>query len=98
MTRDDSWSGRLDFDAGTADGTTGEPGVPAMHPAMKILHVGGSGNLREDLAGRLADPCTRDASRFGHMPAPNYRNVRDGLPWWHGGRHNGRLPRRTGRQ
>ena len=98
MTRNDSWSGWLDFDAGTADGTTGGPGVLVMHPAMKILHMGDLGNPGEDLAGRLANLCIRDASRFGYMPAPNYRDVRDGLPVGYGGCHNGRLPRRMERQ
>ena len=93
MTRDDSWSGWLDFDAGTVDGIPSEPGVFVMHAAMKILYIGGSESLREDLAGRLADPCTRDASRFKYMLAPNYRDVRDGLLGEYRERHGGRLPR-----
>ena len=98
MTRNDSWSGRLDFDAGTADGIPSEPGVLVMHAAMKILHVGGSGNLREDLAGRLADPCTRDAPGFRYILAPNCRDVRDGLPGGYGKRRDGRFPWRMERQ
>ena len=96
--RDDPWSGRPDFDTGTANGVPGEPGSTVMHAAMKILHVGGLENLREDLAGRLADPCTRDASRFRYMLAPNHRDVRDGLPGGYKGRRDGRLPRRMERQ
>ena len=46
MTRGDSRSGWPDFDAGTADEVPGEPGVLVMHAAMKILHMGGPGNLR----------------------------------------------------
>ena len=98
MTRGDSRSGWPDFDAGTADEVPGEPGVLVMHAAMKILHMGGPGNLREDLAGRLADPCTRDASRFKYMLAPNYRDVRDGLPGGYRGRHDGCLLKCVERQ
>ena len=64
-----------------------------MHAAMRILYTGGSENLREDLAGRLEDPCTRDASRFKYMLAPDYRDVRNGLPVEYRERYDGRLPR-----
>ena len=61
------WSQWLDFDRTNIETVPESPGVCIMHASMKTLYIGGSHNIRQELLGRLSDPCTSKAKRFRYI-------------------------------
>jgi hypothetical protein len=73
----DEWSQWLDFDRASVEAAPESPGVCVMHANMKILYIGGSQNIRQDLLAKLSDPCTADAKRFKYLVTPVFEAVKD---------------------
>jgi hypothetical protein len=71
------WSQWLDFDRPNVDAVPESSGVCVMHASMKILYIGGSNNIRQELMGKLSDPCTSKAKRFRYIATPDFESVRE---------------------
>jgi len=66
------WSQWLDFDRTSIEMAPESPGVCVLHASMKILFIGGSQNMRQELLSRLSDPCTSKAKRFRYIVTPEF--------------------------
>lgn len=64
-----------------------------MHAAMKILHIGGSDNIRRDLKGALNKVCVSDATRFKYAEDADYHTAQEELIADYKERHSGDLPK-----
>jgi excinuclease UvrABC nuclease subunit len=73
----DDWSQWLDFDRANVEAVPESPGVCIMHASMKILYIGGSRNVRQELLGRLSDPCTSKAKRFRYLVTSEFTSVKE---------------------
>ena len=71
------WSQWLDFDRPSVEMVPESPGVCVMHASMKILYIGGSPNVRQELLGKLSDPCTGKAKRFRYIATPDFESVKE---------------------
>jgi excinuclease UvrABC nuclease subunit len=93
MADEISWSEWLDFNEEIVSKVPESPGVYMMHAAMKILFIGGSGNLRQSITESLKSSCTSDAKRFRYFAANSYEEIRDRLLKEYQEKHEGRLPK-----
>jgi len=73
----DEWSQWLDFDRANVEAVPESPGVCVMHASMKILYIGASPNIRQELMGRLSDSCTAKAKRFRYVVTPTFESVKE---------------------
>lgn len=73
----DDWSQWLDFDRANIEAAPESPGVCVMHASMKILYIGGSQNIRQELLHRLSDPCAGKAKRFRYIMTPEFETVKE---------------------
>lgn len=87
-----SWSDWLDFDRAGVGVVPEAPGVYLMHEGMKVLHIGGSNNMRSSLLALLSDPCASNAKRFHYMPTPSYLQVKEQLLKEYAEKHAGKMP------
>ncbi|AFU57217.1 MAG: hypothetical protein QXX64_02380 [Nitrososphaera sp.] len=87
----DEWSQWLDFDKANVEAVPESPGVCVMHARMKILYIGASPNIRQELMGRLSDPCTAKAKRFRYIVTPAFESVKEQQVKEYVGKH-GKLP------
>lgn len=71
------WSQWLDFDRANVEAVPELPGVCVVHASMKILYIGGSKNVRQELLNRLSDPCTANAKRFRYIATPDFESVKE---------------------
>lgn len=71
------WSQWLDFDRPNVEAVPESPGVCVMHASMKTLYIGGSRNVRQELLGRLSDPCTSKAKRFRYIATDDFEGVKE---------------------
>ncbi len=71
------WSQWLDFHRASIETTPELPGACVMHENMKILYIGGSQNVRQELLSRLSDPCTKKAKRFRYIVTPEFEAIRE---------------------
>lgn len=71
------WSQWLDFNRVNIETVPESPGVWVMHASMKILYIGGGHNIRQELLGRLLDPCASKAKRFHYIVTPEFERVKD---------------------
>ena len=71
------WSQWLDFDRTSIEMAPESPGVCVLHASMKILYIGGSQNMRQELLNRLSDPCTSNAKRFRYIVTPEFEAIRE---------------------
>lgn len=71
------WSQWLDFDRTSIEMAPESPGVCVLHASMKILYIGGSQNMRQELLNRLSDPCARKAKRFRYLVTPEFGAIRE---------------------
>jgi excinuclease UvrABC nuclease subunit len=71
------WSQWLDFDRSNVEAAPESPGVCVMHANMKILYIGGSRNIRQELLDRLSDPCTTKAKRFRYMATESFETIKE---------------------
>jgi hypothetical protein len=71
------WSQWLDFDRTSIEMAPESPGVCVLHASMKILYIGGSQNMRQELLNRLSDPCTSKAKRFRYIVTPEFEAIRE---------------------
>jgi hypothetical protein len=85
------WSQWLDFDVVNIEAAPESPGVYAMHASMKILYIGASQNIRQELLGRLSDPCAGKAKRFRYVITPEFERVKEEQVKEYVSKH-GRLP------
>jgi hypothetical protein len=85
------WSQWLDFDRASVESVPESPGVCVMHANMKTLYIGGSTNVRQELLGKLSDPCTAGAKRFKYLLTPDFEAVKDQQVKEYAGKH-GKLP------
>lgn len=85
------WSQWLDFDRANVENAPESPGVCVMHASMKTLYIGGSNNIRQELLGRLSDPCTGKAKRFRFIVTSEFQSVKDQQVKEYVDKH-GRLP------
>ncbi|MEW5841468.1 MAG: hypothetical protein AB1753_10745 [Thermoproteota archaeon] len=86
------WSDWLDFDRAGVEQVPEKPGVYLMHASMKVMHIGGSDNMRQALLDLLADPCAGKARRFHYMPTESYAQVREQMLKEYADKHGGKLP------
>lgn len=86
------WSQWLDFDPANVEKTPESPGACVMHASMKILYIGGSQNLRQELLSRLSDPCTGKSKRFRYVVTPEFEAMRDQQVKEYVGKHGKRPP------
>jgi hypothetical protein len=87
-----SWSEWLDFDRAGVEQVPEAAGVYMMHASMKVMHIGGSANMRKSLAELLSDPCTSKAKRFHYMIAEAYVETKEGLLKDYADKHAGKMP------
>lgn len=87
-----SWSEWLDFDRAGVGAVPEAPGVYLLHASMKVLHIGGSGNMRRSLLELLSDPCAGAAKRFHYMLTDSYAAVAEQLLKEYAEKHQGRMP------
>ena len=73
----DDWSPWLDFDITTIDSVPESPGVCVMHASMKVLYIGAGINLRQELKGRISDPCTGGAKRFKYITTSDFGRIKE---------------------
>ena len=66
------WSQWLDFDKTSIEMASESPGVCVLHANMKILYIGGSQNIRQELLNHLSDSCTNKAKRFRYIVTPEF--------------------------
>ena len=86
------WSEWLDFDKAHVDSVPEAAGVYLMHAGMKVMHIGGSENIRKTLQNLLTDPCAGKAKRFHYMQTQNHTSVADELLRDYKEKHQGKLP------
>lgn len=72
-----NWSQWLDFDRANVEAVPELPGACVIHANMKILYVGGGYNIRQNLLGRLSDPCTSKAKRFRYILTSEFENTKE---------------------
>jgi len=94
----DEWSQWLEFDRANIETAPESPGVCVMHASMKVLYIGGSQNVRQELLGRLSDPCTGKAKRFRYMTTPSFESVKGQMLKEYVEKHGGQLPLCMGQQ
>ena len=87
----DEWSQWLDFDRASVEAVPESHGVCVMHASMKILYIGGSNNVRQELLSKLSDPCTGKAKRFKYVVTPEFEAIREQQVKEYIGKH-GKLP------
>ena len=87
-----SWSEWLDFDRQGVEQVPQAPGVYMMHASMKVMHIGGSDNMRVALLQLLSDPCASKAKRFHYMSTESYAQTKDQLLKEYADKHAGKLP------
>ncbi|HEV8405806.1 MAG TPA: hypothetical protein VGQ13_07870 [Nitrososphaera sp.] len=73
----DEWSQWLDFDRVSIEAVPESPGVCVMHASMKILYIGASRNIRQELLDQLSDPCTSKAKRFRFVVTPAFESLKE---------------------
>jgi hypothetical protein len=73
----DEWSQWLDFDRANVEAVPESPGACVLHASMKILYIGAGQNVRQELLGRLSDPCTARAKRFRYLVTPEFESIRE---------------------
>jgi hypothetical protein len=71
------WSQWLDFDRATVEAVPESPGACVMHASMKTLYIGAGKNIRQELLGRLSDPCTAKAKRFKYLVTPAFEEIKE---------------------
>ena len=87
-----SWSDWLDFDRQGVEQVPEAPGVYVMHASMKVMHIGGSNNMRAALLQLLSDPCASKARRFHYMPTQSHAEMKEQLLKDYAEKHAGKLP------
>ncbi len=73
----DEWSQWLDFDRANVDAVPESPGVCVIHASMKILYIGASQNIRQELQSRLSGQCTARAKRFRYIVTPAFETIKE---------------------
>jgi hypothetical protein len=87
-----SWSEWLDFDGAGVGQVPEAAGVYLMHASMKVMHIGGSPNMRKSLLELLSDPCASKAKRFHYMPSESYTETKEQLLKDYMDKHAGKMP------
>ena len=87
-----SWSEWLDFNTAGVGAVPEAPGVYLMHVSMKVLHIGGSDNMRRSLTELLSDPCAGRAKRFRYMLTDSYASTTEELLKEYAEKHAGKMP------
>lgn len=93
MSTEISWSDWLDCSDEQASKVPESAGVYMMHAAMKILHIGGSANMKNSISELLSRECTCDAKRFKYAAAENYEQTKDMLLKEYLEKHAGAMPK-----
>jgi len=93
MTDEIVWSDWLDTNSEQSPDLPESPGVFMMHAAMKILHIGGSSNIRNSLQELFKKECTCDAKRFRYALTKDFEQTSAALLSEYQGKHDGKLPR-----
>jgi hypothetical protein len=89
---EDSWSQWLDFDSASVGTAPESAGICVLHASMKIMYIGGAGNIRDLLRERLSDSCTSKAKRFRYRITAHYEQEKDQLLKEYAEKHEGKLP------
>ena len=88
----EDWSQWLDFDRPNIEAVPESPGVFVMHASMKVLYIGGSANIRQDLIERLSNECSSKAKRFRYMLTQSPEDARANLLKDYSEKHQGKMP------
>lgn len=62
-----------------------------MHAGMKILHIGGSNNMRKAITS-ISERCVLDATRFRYSKEKDFEKRKKELITDYKKRHEGKLP------
>ncbi len=88
----EEWSDWLDFNESAITSVPEASGVCVMHASMKVLFIGGSGNIRGTLVERLSNECSSKAKRFRYLLTSSSDSVKEGLLKEYAEKHAGKLP------
>jgi len=86
------WSEWLDFNQDIISKTPETPGVFMMHADTKILHIGGSENMRKTIES-ISEKCVLDATRFRYGEEKDFEKRKNELITDYKKRHEGKLPK-----
>lgn len=92
MSEDIKWSDWLDFSQEQIAMAPESPGVYMMHAAMKILHIGGTDNLRKSISESQSANCTCDAKRFRYFATQSHSKIKETLLDEYKKKHDGKMP------
>lgn len=87
------WSDWLDFSAEQISKSPESGGVFTMHASMKILHIGGSDNIRKSMESLYKKECTCEAKRFKYALVEDYEQAAAKLLAEYQEKHAGTLPK-----
>ena len=85
------WSEWLDFNQNAISEIPEASGVFMMHAGMKILHIGGSENMRKAIES-ISEKCVLDATRFRYSKEKDFEKRKNELIMDYKKRHEGRSP------
>jgi len=85
------WSEWSDFNQNTISEIPEVSGVFMMHAGMKILHIGGSENMRRAIES-ISEKCVLDATRFRYSKEKDFEKRKNDLITDYKKRHEGRSP------
>jgi len=88
-----NWTEWIDYKESNISGVPKKPGVFMMHAAMKILFIGSTNNLKNDLNQTMDDQCISNATRFRYMLTDKQKEVKEELINEYLDKHDGILPK-----
>ena len=89
---ENDWSEWLDHNQEMFSKIPETSGVYMMHESMKILHIGGSENMKKSVMEILSDGCVSKATRFRFRREENYEKIKNELIKNFKKRHEGHCP------
>lgn len=92
MSEELAWSDWLDFSQEQISKVPESSGVFMMHAAMRILHIGGSGNMKKSITDLMTKECTCNAKRFKYACVESYETVANTLIQEYKQKHAGSMP------
>ena len=89
---ENDWSEWFDHNQETLSKIPETSGVYMMHKSMKILHIGGSKNMKKSVIETLSDGCVSEATRFRFRREENFEKIKNELIKDFKKRHEGQGP------
>lgn len=89
---ENDWSEWLDHNQEMLSKIPETSGVYMMHAAMKILHIGGSENMKKSVTDTLSNGCVSKATRFRFRKEEDFEKIKNELIKDFKKRHEGQGP------